>query len=271
MNGVSPALQVLRSERPLVIGHRGYSQFAPENTLVAFKMALAAGVDLVELDYHHSSDRKLVVIHDSELDRTTDATVRWNEEGIKVASRTAAEIQSLDAGSWFDAKHAGARVPLLEEALDLIQKNNVALIERKTGDAGACAQILRQKGLLNRVIIQAFDWDYLRAFNVLEPTQVLGALGPPNKLADGRAPAGLTKELNVAWLDELEKTGAHVAVWNQQVSQPAIQAAHERGLKVWVYTINFADAANRLLDLGVDGIITNNPAVIWKALALWRR
>src|SRR5712671_2335422 len=71
-----PALKLIASARPLVIGHRGYSQFAPENTLPSFKLAMAAGADLVELDYYHSKDGQLIVIHDPDLDRTTDATNR---------------------------------------------------------------------------------------------------------------------------------------------------------------------------------------------------
>ena len=116
-----PALKLIASPRPLVIGHRGYCQFAPENTLPSFKLAVAAGADLVELDYYHTKDGKLIVIHDHDLDRTTDATNRWHEKHIKVETKTAAEIQSLDAGSWFDAKYAGTRIPLLAEALDTIQ------------------------------------------------------------------------------------------------------------------------------------------------------
>src|ERR1043166_9352530 len=105
-----PASKVVSTPRPLVIGHRGYCQFAPENTLPSFKLAMAAGADLVELDYHHTKDGKLIVIHDGELDCTTDATNRWAHRRIKVSTRTAAEILSLDAGSWFDAKYAGTKI-----------------------------------------------------------------------------------------------------------------------------------------------------------------
>src|SRR6266404_3251742 len=116
------ALNLIASKRPLVIGHRGYCQFAPENTLPSFRLAVAAGADLVELDYHHTKDGQLIVIHDPDLDRTTDAANRWRHRHVKVDSRTAAEIQSLDAGNWFDPKYAGTKVPLLSEALDTIQK-----------------------------------------------------------------------------------------------------------------------------------------------------
>jgi glycerophosphoryl diester phosphodiesterase len=263
-----PALTLIASKRPLVIGHRGYCQFAPENTLPSFKLAMAAGADLVELDYHHTKDGKLIVIHDGELDRTTDATNRWAQRRIKVSTRTAAEILSLDAGSWFDAKYAGTKIPLLAEALDTIQHGSVTLVERKDGDPDACLKLLRNKDLINKVVVQAFDWEYLREFHEREPEQVLGALGPPTLLPDGNKPSGRSKALSAEWLDDLQKTGAKVAVWNQQVSKEAVRLAHERGLKVWVYTVNEPGLANRLLDMGVDGLITNNTSLIWRSLAL---
>ena len=263
-----PALKLLASKRPLVIGHRGYCQFAPENTLPSFRLAMAAGADLVELDYWHTRDNQLMVIHDGDLDRTTDATNRWGAQHIKVASKTADEIQTLDGGSWFDKKYAGTKLPLLTEALDTIQQGSVTLIERKAGDAGACIKLLRERELINRVVVQAFDWEYLRAFHADEPSQVLGALGPAHVLPDGKKPKDIPKELSAAWLDELQKTGAKVAVWNQQVSRESVQLAHSRGLRVWVYTINDPELANRLLEMGVDGIITNNTSLIWKTIAL---
>jgi len=262
-----PALKLVNSQRPLVIGHRGYSQFAPENTLPSFKLAMAAAADFVELDYYHTKDGKLIVIHDGELDRTTDATNRWGEQHIKIASKTAAEIQSLDAGSWFDPKYAGTKVPLLEEALDTIQKGSATLIERKAGDPATCIKLLRDKDLINKLVVQSFDWQYVKAFHEQEPEQVLGALGPPSQMIDGKKPAGIPKELSARWLDELQKTGAKLAVWSDKVSKEAVQLAHQRGLKVWVYTVNDEALANKLLDMGVDGIITNNPSLIWRAIA----
>lgn len=262
------ALKLLASQRPLVIAHRGYSQLAPENTLPSFQMAMAAGADMVELDYYPTLDGKLIVIHDHYLDRTTDATNRWAQQRINVETKTAAELQSLDAGSWFDRKYAGTRLPLLAQALDTIQAASITLIERKAGAPADCLKLLREKELLNRVVVQSFDWEYLRAFHEQEPVQVLGALGPPERLADGKLAPGTPKELTAAWLDELQKTGAQVAVWSDRVSAGAVRLAHQRGLKVWVYTINDPDLANSLLDMGVDGLITNNTSLIWRTIAL---
>jgi glycerophosphoryl diester phosphodiesterase len=267
-----PALRLVASPRPLVIAHRGYSECAPENTLPSFKLAMVAGADLVELDYYQSRDGKSVVFHDSTLDRTTDATSRWHGKKIKVGSKTAAELQSLDAGSWFDPKYAGTRIPLLAEALDTIQAGGVTLIERKSGPAAECIKLLREKDLINKVIVQSFDWEYIRAFHEQEPQQVLGAIGPPTLLSNGKKPTGLPKELNAEYLKDVAKTGAKVVVWSSsKVSKEALQLAHQQGLKVFVYTINDIARANEMLDMGVDGLITNNTSLMWKALALRAR
>jgi len=97
-NAAGPAVHLVAFDRALVIGHRGYNVIAPENTLPSFEMALKAGADLVELDYHHSRDGVPVVMHDFTLDRTTDATNHWHTNTIKIADKTLAEIRTLDAG-----------------------------------------------------------------------------------------------------------------------------------------------------------------------------
>lgn len=264
---VSPAERLLQSRRPLVIAHRGYSLVAPENTLPAFERALAAGADLVELDYHHSKDGHLVVIHDGTLDRTTDALVRWGGKDLRVADRTLGELRHLSAGGWFSPPFSNAMLPTLDEALSCIQRGSVTLIERKAGDAAACISLLRQRGLVNRVVVQSFDWEYLRDYRRQDSRQVLGALGPPGS-RDGRRLTDADKALSESWLEAVRALGAQLVVWNRQVDALSVRAAHALGLRVWVYTINDLDAAVSVLAAGVDGIISDNPALIWKAVAV---
>lgn len=259
------ALQRLQAEHPLVIAHRGYSKAAPENTLPAFRLGVETGSDLVELDYHHSADGVPVVMHDFTLDRTTDAVVRLGRTGVAVRDLPAASIQELDAGAWYGAPFSGTRVPLLTEALDVIQAGSVTLIERKAGDAATCAQLLQARGLVNHVVVQSFDWAYLRELHALLPAQVLGALGPTGR-PDGRPLSEAERQLSPAHLDAIVAAGARVAVWSRDVSAPAIAAAHARGLRVWVYTIDDPAAAAALVALGVDGIITNEPKLMAVAL-----
>lgn len=262
----TPAEELLRSSRPLVIGHRGYSMFAPENTKASFERALLAGADLVELDYYHTRDGVPIVIHDGTLDRTTDAVAHWGGKDLPVTQRTAAELATLEAGLWFKPPFPGERLPTLAQALDWIQPRGMTLIERKGGDAATLHRLLQEKSLVNRLILQSFDWSYLRDYRRLDPHQVLAALGPVGSRS-GKKLTDDEKALSRVWLEEIKSVGAQVAAWNRQVDAAAVREAHALGLKVWVYTIDEPDLAAALLAMGVDGLITDNPAMAWKAVA----
>lgn len=264
-----PAMHRIEGPLPLVIAHRGFSLRAPENTLPAFRLALASGADLVELDYHHSRDGVPVVIHDATLDRTTDATNRWSEAKIGVSTRTAAEIGTLDAGRWFAPHFAGTSVPTLEEAVRLIQASNTTLIERKGGDPATLVRGLRANGWLRSVVVQSFDWDFVEQAHALAPELVLGALGPPSSRG-GRRLTDAEKALSPEFIEEIARRGARLIVWNRQVDAAAIALARDRGLRVWVYTINEPAEAEAMVRLGVEGIITDDPASIHARLAFRR-
>ena len=264
--GLPQAEALLRLDRPLVIAHRGYSSGAPENTLPAFRWALETEADLVELDYHHSKDQVLTVVHDGTLDRTTDAVRRWGTGTNRVSEATFAKMRELDASSWRGSNQPPATIPSLVEALDLIQPRSVTLIERKAGPAEACVRLIRDRREVNQVVVQSFDWQYLEDYHRLEPSQVLGALGPW-KSYRGVALTEQDQALSGRWIDEARRVGARVVVWNQKVDAAAVALAHERGMKVWVYTIDAPADMNRLLDLGIDGLITNNPGRAWRVMA----
>ena len=265
--GDSPAEKLLNASRPLVIGHRGYCSIAPENTLPSFKLAKTAGADMVELDYHHSKDGELIVIHDPTLDRTTDAVAKWGGSKIRAEDKTLAELKTLDAGTWFDPQFAGTRLPTLKEAPELIQAGNVTLIERKGGDAAACIDLLHDRNLVNQVIVHSFDWKYLADFHQQEPRQVLSALGPLG-YRDGKKLTEPEKFLNERWVDDALKAGVRAMGLNNLVTREAVAYAHQKKLRIFIYTIDDPAEANRLLDLGVDGIITNNTSLIWRTIAL---
>ena len=149
----------------------------------------------------------------------------------------------------------------------MIQDGNMTLIERKAGDAAACVKLLQERQLINHVIVHAFDWNYLADFHRQEPRQVLSALGPPSS-HDGKRLTEPEKFLSERYVDEALKAGVRAMGWNYQVTKEAVAYAHQKQLKVWTYTINDPATANHLLDLGVDGIITNNTSLIWRTLAL---
>ncbi len=264
----TPRVQaLLEADRPLVIAHRGYKMAAPENTIPSFEMALLAHADLIELDYYHSADNVLTVFHDSTLDRTTDAVAKWNEAKVTLAEKTFAELRELDAGAWFHPRFAGVQIPTVDEALDVIQAGSVTLIERKAGDPAALVELLEKKGILGDVVVQAFDWSFIAGCNEVAPGLALGALGPIRR-PDGTAYPRDERYLNAMFLDQIEKTGARIVGWNRQVTREAIDDAHRRGLRVWIYTVNELDLALELLEMGVDGLISDNPAMAWKAIAI---
>jgi glycerophosphoryl diester phosphodiesterase len=243
------AAQVVRSNRVLLIAHRGNSREAPENTLSSFESAAAVGVDFIELDYHHSADDVPIVAHDAMLDRATNARELWGGEKIKLASKTAAELSQLDAGSWFSPKFAGTRLPTLEQALATILPHAMTFIERKAGSARVCVDLLRKLDCAERVVVQAFDWEFVADCHQLAPELIVGALGD--------------KELTAEHLDRAIALGATLVGWNAKfLSAKTLAAAHERGLKVWSYTIDDPVQASELIAAGLDGVISNVPARI---------
>jgi glycerophosphoryl diester phosphodiesterase len=243
---LSTAAERVAAPGILVIAHRGDSKVAPENTLPAFVSAVKAGADLVELDYLHSADGVPVVIHDDDLDRTTDACARWGGEKITLASKNLAELRLLDAGKWFDAKFAGTRIPTLDEALDAIGAGSITLIEHKAGDPATCINLVRQKGLLDRVVVQSFDWDYLEGCHKLAPSLTIAALGD--------------KEFTPEKLDEIARTGARVVAWeNKYTTASTIAAIHAKGYKAWVWTVDDPRRVEELVAAKIDAIITNRP------------
>ncbi len=160
---------------PYIIGHRGASGYAPENTMVSFERALALRVDAIELDIHPSSDGKLVVIHDPTLDRTT------NGHGL-VSAHTYAQIRTLDAGSWFDPSFADERVPLLDEVLDWARGRTKVVIEIKQGPIfysqieDMLITTLDRTQMRSEVLVISFDHYSVRRMKELAPDIITGVL-----------------------------------------------------------------------------------------------
>jgi glycerophosphoryl diester phosphodiesterase len=245
----TPAQLLIASPRLLVIAHRGNSSVAPENTLPAFQAAIDANADLVELDYFHAADGVPVVIHDEILDRTTTAETVFGKAGLVVGGFPLVELQELDVGSWFDDKFKGTKLPTLVESLDLIQTHSVTLIERKAGDATTLVNLLEAKKLTEKVVVQAFDWEFVAECRRLSPRLALGTLsGKPASDEQIRAAAA---------------TRADLIVWDyEKIGRSQIDLIHQLGKKAWAYTIDDDAHARRLIAAGIDGIITNKPTEI---------
>ncbi|ROQ74147.1 glycerophosphoryl diester phosphodiesterase [Streptomyces sp. CEV 2-1] len=260
-SGRAPA----RTGAPLVISHRGASAYAPENTLAAVDKAAELGFDWVENDIQFTKDGVLVVIHDTDLKRTTDAEkVFPGRAPWAVKDFTAAEIARLDAGSWFGARYAGTRVPTLRQYLDRIGHHHQNLLmeikspEIYPGIERAALRELRQEGWLDdshvrdRLVIQSFGADSLRKVHEQRPDVITGFLGAP-AVAQLPSYAEFTDQINPAYTSV---SGEYVAAVH------ALKGPHHKRLRVNTWTVNDAAHALRVTGYGVDGIITNAPDVV---------
>jgi glycerophosphoryl diester phosphodiesterase len=255
--------------RPRVFGHRGASGVAPENTLPSFALATALGAAYLELDVHATRDGEIVVLHDALLDRTT------NGEG-PVRGWRWRDVEALDAG-WhftpdgrsFPYRGQGVRVPRLAEVLAAHpgQRFN---IEVKAGDAAVVAATLdelRRAGALGRTLLAAEHDDIMAAIRAAVGADVATGMAVGDVLAfvdrwlrddwSGYTPPGAA----------LQIPPAHEGL--ELVTAASVAAAHRVGLEVHVWTINAPAEIDRLLDLGVDGVMSDLPGLV--ATAVRRR
>ena len=232
----------------LVIGHRGASHEAPENTMAAFQAAVAAGADGVELDVHLTSDGVPVVIHDARVDGTTDGTGLVNDLSL-------AEIRRLDAGSRFGdtAAFAGERVPTLEEVLAAFGGQLLVNIELKgqirpqavAQREATVGALVRRLALQERVWFSSFKPYSLHQMRRVAPEIPCGLLYSP-------------LSLGAAWL--LPITPFEALHPHLTLAPPAfVKLAHRLGKRVVVWTVDDVVRGTSLLDAGVDALIANDP------------
>lgn len=246
-------------EGTLVIGHRGAAAAAPENTLPSLRRAVEDGAEAVEFDLRTTLDRRLVLIHDETVDRTTDGSG-------PVAEMTLAELRELDAGHAFTPDRGRShpfrgedvRIPTLDEALGALDDLPV-IVELKSEAAGRrlATWLEERPGAAGRMLVGGFEPE---------------AAGPPSRLARWRG----------AWRDELipyvlaGKVGlaglavpdADAAVVPERrgliriVTRRFVRRVHRDGMGVHVWTVNRADRMRALMAMGVDGILSDAPARI---------
>jgi len=232
-----------------IIAHRGASGYAPENTLASFRHALKLGAAAIELDVQQTKDGRLAVIHDLDLKRT--AGLRKS-----LGAATSAELASLDAGSWFDPKFSGEKIPMLDQVLKLCDAGGRKIelhLEIKQGKKpypgieAKVLELLSSKGdWLKRTVISSFDHPTLRRARDLSSKARLGYLvGTTGKSAALEEAAQLRCE--------------SMQLSRRQADAAWIGGIHNNGMKALVYTINEAAELRRLAALGVDGVFSNFP------------
>jgi glycerophosphoryl diester phosphodiesterase len=258
---------------PTVIGHRGAAGERPENTLESFERALAQGAAVIESDVHRTRDGALVLIHDDVLERTTDGLGR-------VADRTLAELRALDAGHCFSPapeggfpfRGRGLRIPTLDEAFDRFPgvRMNLELKERLPGLVEDAVETVRRAGREETVLLAAADDALMAELRArLERTGVRPAVGASagdvlafvRAALDGKPPPPGPMALQVP-----------TDVGGRPLVTPRfVEHAHAHGLVVHVWTVNDTDEMHRLLDLGVDGLMSDFPGRLAEVVAQRRR
>lgn len=218
----------------LRVGHRGAKAYEPENTLRSFMKALELGVNAIEFDVRRTRDGELVVIHDAEVDRTTDG------KGL-VSELTLREIKALST-------EKGERIPTLEEALDFLDRKVKILIELKeVGIEEKVLEAVKRRGLEDNVIIISFHKEALRKVRELNDKVETGLI-----YVKHRDPIGAALSLKAQYLLPLYRF-VHTAF---------VKRAHEKGLKIIAWTINTLEEAQECARKGVDGIASDKPDIL---------
>jgi glycerophosphoryl diester phosphodiesterase len=246
--------------RPRLFAHRGASGSVPENTIEAFREGLAAGADRLELDVHASADGHIVVFHDEDLSRTTDA------EGL-VRERSLAELKRLDAGYRFEdaeGRHPfrgrGIRIPTLDEVLAAFPTVplNIEVKQFEPAIDAAVLEVLDRHRARDRVLLAAFDDRILRRLRALAP-EMASSLSFEEAAAFVGACMSGTLDGYEAPGDALQVPPDHEGI--EIVTPLFVTAAHDLGMEVHVWTINDEAEMDRLLGLGIDGLMSDFPAL----------
>lgn len=260
--------------RPIVMAHRGFRALAPENTLLAGRKAFEAGAQWWELDVAASADGILVVIHDDTLTRTTDARIRFpSASPWSVYDFPAADLFSLDAGSWYGARDPfgevasgrigssdlesfiGLSIPSLAACLSLARDSGRKLnVEIKDALGRSCdawivekvVALIRDQGMVDSVILSSFNLDYLTRARKAEPSLATAAIvdRPPK----GDLPA-LLRDLGVRAYNPSLK----------YLDEGTVRAVRAAGFDVNVWTVNAVDDIRKVWTWGATGIITDYP------------
>jgi glycerophosphoryl diester phosphodiesterase len=232
-----------------VVAHRGDSLAAPENTLVAARLAWARGADAVEIDVHLSRDKRIVAMHDP-------STARTGGKDLAIARTDSADLRRLDVGRHSGPEFAGERIPFLEEILDTLPSGRRLFVEVKCGTeiVPILSQVLTDSGKRSQVVVIGFGLGTMRACKEAMPDVPIYWLCGPR--LTGPYGKGLIVKALRSGLDGLD-------VHRFGLTPAFVQDTHAAGLDLCVWTVDDARQAVVLGAWGVDGITTNRPARLW--------
>jgi glycerophosphoryl diester phosphodiesterase len=235
--------------RPYVVAHRGISGKAPENTLASFALACETpGIDMIELDVRLSKENEVVVLHDRTLQRTSTGNGA-------ARSYTVAEMKEFDAGSWFNPAFSTERVPTLREVLTLVNKRRWVNIELKSDFFFPEKPELLERRVLKTVgelgcdeyvMYSSFNHRMMANVKRFNPKAITGVLYSVGR-DFGRMPSKLAG-----------RVGASVFVCaKREVTKRMLDDARTNGIAFYVYTLNSTSSVSKMIELGVDGILSD--------------
>jgi len=227
-----------------IIAHRGFSGIAPENTLIAFQKAIECGADYFELDIHKTKDDSIVVIHDASVDRTSSNNMKG-----KVAEMIYSELAAVRAGysKKFGDKYKNEKIPTLREALELTRGKIKVCIEIKVYDVEKeVLKIVNDLGVNDEVIIFSFYYPVLEKIRQMDMN--IPILFLVNTFED-------------TIIDSAEAISANaIGVGGGTiVTKQLLDTVHNHEMELWKWTVNDDNEMQRLIDMGIDGLITNYP------------
>ena len=245
--------------RPLVFAHRGGGGLIPENTLAAFVYSAKAGVDVLELDIHATSDGALVVMHDAMVDRTTDGHGRVNELTLEAVKRLdAGFLFTTDGGKTFPFRKKGVTVPTLQEIFDALPEMtfNIEPKQATPSIIKPLCNLIRARKMIDKTIVGSFRQEVIDEFR-RECPEVATSASPSEVskfLALSKTGVSESYKPPMQALQVPQNLGAL-----EVVSKSFVENAHRRNLKVHVWTVNETADMQRLIEMGVDGIMTDYP------------
>lgn len=241
------------SDEIKIIAHRGGAKLAPENTIAAINNALRIGVDMIEIDVILSKDNEVIVIHDDTIDRTTSGSGLIKNMSLK-------EIKEYDAGSWFDPKYEGEKIPTLDEVLETINGNATLLIEIKDGDEEfpglekRVIEIIRKYDAKNWIIVQSFNEETVLRVKAMDKEIITYFL-----LGKGFQEFLENELTSLEDGNIYDKKYNGLALHHSVVNKKNVELIRKMGFKLFVWTVNDINKMKDLILLGVDGIITDLP------------
>lgn len=248
----------LRPNRPLSVAHRGHSIEYPENTLEAYRKAIELGIEMIECDVNITRDGKLVMIHDSTLDRTTNGSGR-------VSSLTWDEIQRIDAGGKFNPTFAGVRIPSTEETLLLYKEAGISsCFEVKGGDtdesnriAVALLELFQKYDMLETAFMSSYHHEALH----LAQSKCSDLLLAPERLPDD-APANPADAVRQAKLFSAPVIQHQYTVLTPEV----VRVLHENEIAVWSWSTTDEDSMLFSIECGADALMGDDAKLMVEVL-----